>query len=164
MQIIGVKQYPILLYCKVLAIAGKCGRMSVFTAKEIEYLSTQRLGRLATVNPEGKPQIAPVGFRYNAERDAIDIGGRAMGQTKKYKNVMKNPNVSFVVDDVLPPWKPRGVEIRGTAQALAEGGKGIYGANYAMDDAIIRITPTQIVAWGLEETAYKARNRKVDRE
>jgi hypothetical protein len=34
--------------------------MSKFTDIELEYLKTQRLGRLATVNKNGEPQIAPV--------------------------------------------------------------------------------------------------------
>ncbi len=135
--------------------------MSVFTDKEIEYLTGQRLGRLATVNPEGKPQIAPVGFRYNAELDVIEIGGRAMSKSRKYRNIQANPYVSFVVDDVLPPWKPRGVEVRGTAQALSTGGKAIFGASYAADEAIIRIKPDQIIGWGLEGEPYQANNRKV---
>ncbi len=135
--------------------------MSVFTPKELEYLQGQRLGRLATVNPEGKPQIAPVGFHYNAELDVIEIGGRAMSKSKKYRNILTNPNVAFVVDDVLPPWKPRGVEVRGTAQALPTGGKAIFGDRYAADEAIIRITPAQIIGWGLEGEPYQAMNRKV---
>ena len=135
--------------------------MSHFTAKEIEYLQSQRLGRLATVNAEGKPQIAPVGFRYNAEQDTIDIGGRFMSKSKKFRNVLKNPNVSFVIDDVLPPWQPRGVEIRGTAQTLPTGGKAMFGDSYEADEAIIRITPAQIIGWGLEGEAYQAMNRKV---
>ncbi len=35
--------------------------MSKFTGIELEYLKTQRLGRLATINKPGEPQIAPVG-------------------------------------------------------------------------------------------------------
>jgi pyridoxamine 5'-phosphate oxidase family protein len=138
--------------------------MSVFTPQEIEYLTSQRLGRLATVSPEGKPQNAPVGFRYNAELDVIDIGGRNMSKSKKYRNILKNPNVSLVVDDVLPPWRPRGVEIRGTAQGLATGGKELFGANYAADEAMIRITPAQIIGWGLDGEPYTAFNRKVEQK
>src|SRR3954451_3801401 len=41
-------------------------RMSKFTPAEIEYLQSQRLGRLATVNEKGDPHVVPVGFRYNA--------------------------------------------------------------------------------------------------
>ncbi len=137
--------------------------MSAFTKKELEYLQSQRLGRLATVRPDGKPQVAPVGFRYNAELDVIDIGGRFMSQTKKFRNLANNPNVSLVIDDVLPPWEPRGLEIRGTAQALPSGGRAIFGsASYAVDDAIIRITPTQIIGWGLDEGTGWALNRKVE--
>jgi pyridoxamine 5'-phosphate oxidase family protein len=135
--------------------------MSVFSAKEIEYLQSQRLGRLATVNPAGKPQIAPVIFHYNAELDVIEIGGRAMSKSQKFRNVLSNPNVALVVDDVLPPWQPRAVEIRGTAQTLPTGGKAIFGANYAADEAIIRIKPAQIIGWGLEDGPLQAMNRKV---
>ncbi len=135
--------------------------MSNFTPKEIEYLSTQRLGRLATVNPDGKPQIAPVGFRYNPELDVIEIGGRAVSKTKKFRNIQTNKNVAFVIDDVQPPWRPRGIEIRGTAQALTTGGKAVFGGRYEADDALIRITPDQIIGWGLEEGQGEAFNRKI---
>ena len=52
--------------------------MSVFTANELEYLRQQRLGRLATVEASGAPHVVPVGFRYNAETDTIDIGGHGI--------------------------------------------------------------------------------------
>ena len=137
---------------------------SVFTPKEIEYMNSQHLGRLATVNPEGKPQIAPVGFRYNPELDAIEIGGHDVSKTKKFHNIQKNSQVAFVIDDVLPPWQPRGVEIRGTAETLSTGGKAAFGHLYEADDALIRIKPEQIIGWGLEEGARQANNRKVGRK
>ena len=56
--------------------------MSAFTEKEIEYLGTQRLGRLATIDSAGNPHVVPVGFRYNPETDTIDIGGRRTSQTR----------------------------------------------------------------------------------
>jgi pyridoxamine 5'-phosphate oxidase family protein len=138
--------------------------MSVFTDNELAYLRSQRLGRLATVRPDGSPQIAPVGFHYNAELDVIDIVGRFMSQSKKFRNVLHNPHVSLVIDDVLPPWQPRGVEIRGVAQALTTGGKAVLGAraSYAVDDAIIRITPVQIIGWGLDQEAGWSLNRVVE--
>ncbi len=137
--------------------------MSSFTDKELEFLASQRLGRLATVNQHGHPQNAPVGFRYNPEHDSIDIGGRWMSQSKKFRNVLKHPHVAFVADDVTyNPWHVRGVEIRGTAEQVATGGKLIFGADYDADEAILRIHPTQIISWGLEGSAYTGRsNRKV---
>jgi pyridoxamine 5'-phosphate oxidase family protein len=125
-------------------------------------MQSQRLGRLATVSPEGKPQNAPVTFRYNADSDTIDIGGMNMSQSKKFRNILKNPHVAFVIDEVIPPWKPRGVEIRGLAQAIDAGGKAIFGDSYTGDDAIIRITAEQIIGWGIDNLdPYQSNNRKV---
>lgn len=118
--------------------------VSKFTEEELEYLRTQRLGRLATVNERGEPQIAPVGFRYNAEFDTIDIGGLNNGASQKFRNVARNGLAAFVVDDVLPPWQPRCIEIRGHAEALSEGGQA-FGPHFSPE--IIRLTPKRIISW-----------------
>jgi pyridoxamine 5'-phosphate oxidase family protein len=100
--------------------------MSAFTDAEISFLETQRLGRLATVGADGQPQLVPVGFRYNSKEDSIDIGGAGgFAKRKKYRDVAQNPRVAFVIDDVpsVNPWTVRGIEIRGQAQILADGGK-----------------------------------------
>ncbi|MCA1737877.1 MAG: LLM class flavin-dependent oxidoreductase, partial [Actinobacteria bacterium] len=93
--------------------------MGVFTEAEIEYLRSQRLGRLATVNASGEPHVVPVGFRYNADLDTIDIGGHNLARSKKFRDAKRNGQVAFVVDDVLPPWQARGVEVRGRAEAFS---------------------------------------------
>ena len=92
--------------------------MSVFTGKELEYLAEQRLGRIATVGPDGQPHVVPTSFRYNAEHDAIDVGGMRMSQTKKLRDVQRTGRASIVIDDVLPPWQPRMIEVRGTATVI----------------------------------------------
>lgn len=133
--------------------------MSVFTPKEIEYLWGQRLGRLATVNAAGEPHVVPVSFRYNAELDVIDIGGHNLSRSKKYRDVARDGRVAFVVDDVLPPWRPRGIEVRGRAEALAAGGRQV---NTGFDPELIRITPTRIIAWGIDTDAFHPNSRSVD--
>ena len=122
--------------------------MSKFTPAEIEYLLSQRLGRLATVNEKGDPHVVPVGFRYNAELDTIDIGGHNIAPTKKYREAVRHGRVAFVVDDVLPPWKPRMVEVRGSVEGLPEGGKAIV---EAFSPEILRITPTRIISFGVSD-------------
>src|SRR5437773_12554055 len=92
--------------------------MSVFTGKELEYLTEQRLGRIATVGPDGQPHVVPTTFRYNAEHDAIDVGGMRMSQTKKLRDVHRTGRASIVIDDVLPPWPPRMSEARGPAAVI----------------------------------------------
>jgi pyridoxamine 5'-phosphate oxidase family protein len=89
--------------------------VSVFSDAEIEYLESQRLGRLATVGHDGMPHVVPVAFRYNPEADAIDIGGHDFAKRKKFRDVQGTGVAALVVDDVLPPWQPRAVEVRGEA-------------------------------------------------
>jgi PPOX class F420-dependent enzyme/OxyR family protein len=125
--------------------------MSVFSANEIEYLNNQQLGRLATVNGQGDPHVVPVGFQYNAQTDTIDIGGRNMSRSVKYREAITHGRVAFVVDDVLPPWQPRGIEIRGTVEANALDGKTI---DADVPPEIIRIRPQRIRSWGLDNDAY----------
>lgn len=133
--------------------------MSHFTPAEIEYLKSQRLGRLATVNSKGEPHVVPIAFRYNAELDTIDIGGRNITPTRKYRDAARQGRVAFVVDDVLPPWKPRGIEIRGRAEVLPTGGQEI---GPGFDPEIIRVYPTRIIGWGIESDAYQAQSRTVE--
>jgi pyridoxamine 5'-phosphate oxidase family protein len=120
--------------------------MSKFTPEEIAYLQSQRLGRLATVSEKGEPHVVPVSFRYNPEHDSIDIGGLKIASTKKYRDAVSYGRAAFVVDDVLPPWKPRMLEIRGTVEGLPEGGKEIM---EIFAPEILRITPTRILSFGL---------------
>ena len=119
-----------------------------FTDAEIAYLSSQRLGRLATIAPDGFPQNNPVGFWVNKELGTIDIGGHGLGASRKFSSIRANPKVSFVVDDLVStePWRVRGVEIRGEAQALTDQEPPMPG----FSREFIRIHPRRIRAWGLD--------------
>jgi pyridoxamine 5'-phosphate oxidase family protein len=132
--------------------------MSVFTDKEIGYLAEQRLGRIATVGADGQPHVVPTSFRYNPDHDAIEVGGLRMSQTKKVRDVRRTGRASIVVDDVLPPWRPRMIEIRGTAEVVASGGKA-FGDNF--EDTIVRITPARIISIGIESGDFGANARSV---
>jgi pyridoxamine 5'-phosphate oxidase family protein len=120
--------------------------MSVFSGAELAYLSDGRLGRLATIDAAGMPHLVPLGWRYNPALDTIDVGGQDFADTAKFKNAERNPNVALVIDDVLPPFRPRCVMVRGHAAALHEA----VGADGESVGPIIRITPTQVISWGLQ--------------
>lgn len=134
--------------------------MSAFTAAEVAYLQSQRLGRLATVGPDGQPHVVPVGFRYNPELDVIDIGGHDFARRKKYRDVQRNPRVAFVVDDLAStaPWRPRGIEIRGEAEVRESGGEEI---GPGFDPEMFRIRPRRIISWALEGDRPSANARSV---
>ncbi len=120
--------------------------MSAFTPAEIAYLQSQRIGRIATVSPDGQPHVVPVGFRYNSEHDSIDIGGRArLTKRKHYRDIGRNPKVAYVVDDLpsVTPWTIRGIEIRGEAEVLTSGGESIV-PGFGPD--IVRIRARRLVS------------------
>ncbi|MEV4296730.1 PPOX class F420-dependent oxidoreductase [Microbispora rosea] len=120
----------------------------IFTEREIEYLGGQRIGRLATLHPNGTLQVSPVGFRYNQELRTIDIGGRDMAASRKFRNVLANGKVAFVVDDIpsLDPWQVRCLEIRGWGEALTEAAD----SNAPLPGPIIRVHPRRIISFGVD--------------
>jgi pyridoxamine 5'-phosphate oxidase family protein len=73
------------------------------------------------------------------------VSGRDFASTAKFRNAAANPNVALVVDDLLPPWRPRAVMIRGHAEALAETADA-YGQRTG---PLLRIHPVQVLSWGL---------------
>ncbi|MFH8337627.1 PPOX class F420-dependent oxidoreductase [Streptomyces sp. AM6-12] len=124
--------------------------MTGFSAAELSYLRTQRLGRMATVDPHGQPQANPVGYHLQDD-GTILIGGYAMGTTKKWRNLRENPRVALVVDDIVSvdPWRVRGVDIRGEAELLT----GPHDVGAQLSEEVIRIHPKRVLSWGLEEPA-----------
>lgn len=133
--------------------------MSHFTPTEIEYLNSQRLGRLATIGVSGEPHVVPTSFRYNPELDTIDIGGHGISKSKKYRDVQRGSRVAFVVDDVqLQPWQAHGIEVRGHAEVLPTGGKQIM---QDFDPEIIRIHLSRIISWGIDGDPYHPHSRSV---
>jgi pyridoxamine 5'-phosphate oxidase family protein len=122
--------------------------MPSFTDAELAYLASQRLGRLATVDPRGTPQNSPVGFWVEPD-GTVGIGGYALGQSRKFKNVAGHDRVSLVVDDLasVDPWRVRGVEIRGHADAVTD----IDPPQPYLSREQIRIRPERIISWGLDD-------------
>jgi pyridoxamine 5'-phosphate oxidase family protein len=114
--------------------------MSAFSSAELDYLhGGRRLGRLATVGRDGTPHVVPVGWRYNAEHDSIDVSGRDFARTKKFRDVARSGRAAIVIDDLATtnPWHPRAVEVRGRAEAIGDPGP------------TVRIHPDRVVSWGL---------------
>jgi pyridoxamine 5'-phosphate oxidase family protein len=127
--------------------------MSAFSEKELAYLKTQKLGRIATSGPDGQPHVVPVTFRFDEETGAFEIGGRALASSKKFRDLKANHKVAFVIDDLatVQPWAPRGIEIRGRAELFEEGGER-FGAGW--DKAWIRIVPERIIGWGIDRPPF----------
>ncbi len=61
-----------------------------------------------------------------------------------------------MIDDVLPPWRPRSIEILADAELLESGGEGF---GRGLDPQIIRLHPVTIITWGIDE---QKQSRKVN--
>jgi pyridoxamine 5'-phosphate oxidase family protein len=123
--------------------------MSAFSDDELTYLlGERRLARLATVGADGTPHVVPVGWSFNAELDAIEISGHEFARTKKFRDVRHNGRAAIVIDDLAStdPWRPRGVEVRGRAEAIES------------PRPLIRIYPERIVSWGIAANESLARS------
>ena len=119
---------------------------------ELAYLAGQPLGRLVTLGPDGSPQARPVGFFLNRELGTIDVGGHHMGRSQKFRNVRRDARVTFVVDDLasIQPWAPRGIEVRGDAEAIS----GVEPPRPGFSGELIRIRPRRILTWGIDSNAF----------
>ena len=123
--------------------------MSELSGKQIAYLASQRLGRLATVGADGRPHVVPTSFRYNQASGTVDVGGLHVGTTKKYRDVKATGVAAIVIDDLLSvdPWQPRMLEIRGRAEAIETGGS-VLGPGFG--EAFIRIHPGKVNSFGID--------------
>ncbi|WP_280443292.1 PPOX class F420-dependent oxidoreductase [Nocardia brasiliensis] len=137
----------------------------IFTDIERAYLANQRLARLATVSAKGAPQLTALGFRLNAD-DTIDIGGPNHVATQRYKNILGNPRVSLLIDDMTPdepgavkPGWGRGIEIRGVVETLTVDVPPVAPDWFSND--IIRIHPRRIKSWHLDPANPDGESRNV---
>lgn len=62
--------------------------------KNSDFIKSQKILRLATIDPQGNPHIVPVWYDYINGKFYVGTNTR----TVKAKNVRKNPKVSFCVD------------------------------------------------------------------
>lgn len=110
-----------------------------FSEAEAQYLADNFLGRLATVSAAGQPHVVPVSYSFDGR--AIIFGGWNLERSLKFRNLMANSRVAFVVDEVVSvrPWRAKGVEVRGRAEPTRSR-EGVTG---------IRIIPLNIRSWGL---------------
>ena len=115
-----------------------------FNQEEIAYLRSQRLARVATVGPDGQPDVVPVGFEFDGTH--VYVGGLDPAKTRKFRNVQAgNPKVAIVVDDLVStdPWTPRYLRIYGEAELVERQGQ--FGAAPYM-----KITPTLSWSFNLD--------------
>lgn len=124
----------------------------MFTERELTYLRSQPLGRIATVASDGQPDNAAVGLRVDDD-GTITVGGMDVAGSRKGRNVFDGETrVALIVDDLetLEPWRPRGIRIYGRAELIGAEGDPPHGGR-------LRITPGISWSWGIEDEAKAGR-------
>jgi pyridoxamine 5'-phosphate oxidase family protein len=140
--------------------------MGVFTQAEIDYLKSNTMGRLATIGRDGRPHISPITFALNPDEDTLDLGGIDFANTKKWRDVQHNRNVTYIIDDFSPEGA-HAIEVRGDAEPHETGGSKINPRFPQFVEQFIRLRPRYIVSWGLEPdtgmtpSGFKAYGRRV---
>jgi PPOX class probable F420-dependent enzyme len=129
------------------------------------FVSEARVGRLATVDEEGRPHVVP--FCFVLEDDfvysVLDEKPKRVGyqRLRRVRNILTNPHVQVVVDRYDEDWgRLAFVQLRGQARLLEAGpaqanALGLLRAKYLQYETmdleerpIIAIEVRGYVAWG----------------
>jgi PPOX class probable F420-dependent enzyme len=86
------------------------------SADQRQLMEGKNFAHLATVNPDGSPQVTPVWI----EMDGDTIVVNSEKKRKKVKNMEREPRVALSVADAANPYKY--VEIRGRVLEITEKG------------------------------------------
>jgi nitroimidazol reductase NimA-like FMN-containing flavoprotein (pyridoxamine 5'-phosphate oxidase superfamily) len=130
-----------------------------FSKAEERFLERNELGRLATISPDGMPHVVPVSYIHRAGNFLVATDYA----TKKYRNLLANDRVAFVVDTYRPN---RGILVQGRGKILETGSefREAYLLFYKRfgwvradpwkegEAPFIRIEPTKKTSWGLSST------------
>ncbi|MFD5751282.1 PPOX class F420-dependent oxidoreductase [Streptomyces sp. NPDC127033] len=121
-----------------------------------QLLDTPVFVNIATIQPDGSPQVSPVWVK----RDGDDVLISTTVDRQKEKNLRRDPRVTVVVQPADAPYTY--AEIRGAATLTTEGGQELINelslkytgkpyADFNPDSAndaervVVRITPRKVV-------------------
>jgi nitroimidazol reductase NimA-like FMN-containing flavoprotein (pyridoxamine 5'-phosphate oxidase superfamily) len=129
-----------------------------FTKTEEEFLKRSEICRIATSHND-IPHVIPVNFIYwdGLFYFATDY------DTRKYKNLQNNKNISLVIDVYGSSTENKAIEIQGTAEIIERGNEfkklyDMFYQNFAWvrqdpwreeEAPFIKVKPLHKVSWGI---------------
>ena len=90
--------------------------LSIITPKIKSFLDIQKLGYVATVSSDGKPNISPKGTIIAWSENLLAFANIRSPQT--IENLTKNPSIEI---NVIDPFSRLGYRFKGLAEILSDG-------------------------------------------
>ena len=138
---------------------------AIISSAQAAFLERQRSGRLATVDPQGRPHAVPIcyalldGVLYTPVDEKPKTGDPR--ELRRIRNILANPNVCLVVDHYEDEdWTQLAwLQVRGVASLVEEADEreralAALRARYrqyrsmALEGLpLLRITPARLVGW-----------------
>jgi PPOX class probable F420-dependent enzyme len=87
-------------------------------------LSTARIARLATTDPDGRPHLVPIVFALEGETlySAVDRKPKRSSTLRRIENARARPDVTILVDHYEEDWgRLWWIRLRGRARVLDDG-------------------------------------------
>jgi len=133
-----------------------------------EFLGEQRTCRVATVGPNGAPNVAPLWFVW----DGSALWLNSIVRSQRWANLARDGRVAVVVDAGERYDELRGAELTGKVEVVGEVPRGsdpspelaaaerLYGAKYTGGTFVadgrhawLRLIPEKIVSWDFRKLA-----------
>ena len=97
----------------------------MLSEQQARFLTSRRVGHLATADARGRPHLVPVCFIVSEGTLYVTIDQKPKGDPralKRLKNIIENPVAAFVADRYDEEWARLGwVMLRGPAEIFPEG-------------------------------------------
>ena len=129
------------------------------------FVTSARVGRLATATPEGLPHVIPVCFELLGDSIYIGLDGKPkivdVLKLRRVRNIVSNPQAAFIVDRYSDNWSRLGYVLIGAEANLVsdchERASAIESLRLKYDQyrtllsdeaPVIRLRPTRVTSWG----------------
>lgn len=90
--------------------------MTVNRAELDAFLAQPRVAAVATIDPDGQPHVVPTWYEYDGGQIVFHTGR----QSRKYRNLRRDPRLTFCCEDRTPPYKAAVVKGRATWEERAD--------------------------------------------
>ena len=134
------------------------------------FIHAHVVARLATADERGQPHVIPFCYAFDGTAVYFIVDEKPKRQTgkplKRIRNILANPHVAIVIDDYADDWTQLAyVLITGKASIVEAEEEhtralGLLRERYLqyramplsfLHNAVVRILPTKVIAWGKVE-------------